>query len=461
MSETEVQNDWLPLDNAAKIYPSTASEESPAEYRIAFTLKEPVRLLWLQNALERIMPRFSYFQVHLRRGFFWYYLQRSEVVPKVELMRNVPATIISLKERTAPLIRVSARERTVAVDFSHILTDGNGGTRFLLSLAAEYVRQSGVEVEEHPNILLPDEPPHPEEFEDAHRKSFEKGVLQPEKQPPAYHIPGRPSKNRRFRILKATIPVDKILQVAKQNQVTLTEYLAATYMYSLIRIYKREERSRVGPPRETPHEQPPGDTEHIAQRRGAQSAWPRRKHKHKRSIIRLEVPVDMRRFKPSKTMRNFSLFLSPEIDMKLGEFDFKEVLKHMHHHIQLLKNDKQLGRQIARNVGSELNPFVRFMPLFVKDIVLSSVYSRFGEALHSGVLSNLGRVNAPKTLEDRLESIYFNLNPNHVMKKACGVLSFKGDLIVSFTSVIESRELEQIFFSHLTGQGIPVTIEEF
>lgn len=441
MSEAEVQNDWLPLDNAAKIYPSTASEESPAEFRIAFTLKEPVRLLWLQQALERIMPRFPYFQVHLRRGFFWYYLQRSEVVPPVELMRNVPGTIISLKERTAPLIRVSAREKTVAVDYSHILTDGNGGTRFLLSLAAEYMRQAGVEVEPHPNVLHPDETPHPEEFEDAHRKSFEKGLLQPENIPPAYHIPGRPTKTQRFRILKATMPVDKLLQTAKQKQVTLTEYLAATYMYSLIQIYKGEEQRRM-----------PGASQTLQQKR--------RRRKKKGSIIRLEVPVDMRRYKPSKTMRNFSLFLSPEIDMKLGDFDFDEVLKHMHHHIQLLKNDKQLGRQIARNVGSELNPFVRFMPLWVKDLVLSSVYSRLGEALHSGVLSNLGRVQGPPALVERLESMHFDLNPNHVMKKACGVLSFKGNLIVSFTSVIESRELERIFFTHLTGQGVPVSIEE-
>ena len=429
MGEAEIQNDWLPLDNAAKIYPSTASEESPAEFRIAFTLKEPVRLLWLQKALERIMPRFPYFQVYLRRGFFWYYLQRSEVVPKVELLRNVPATIISVKERTSPLIRVSARERTVAVDFSHILTDGNGGTRFLLSLAAEYLRQSGAEVEEHPNVLLPEESPHPEEFEDAHRKSFQKGILQPAKIPPAYHIPGRPSKSQRFRVLMATTPLDQLLQLAKQNQVTLTEYLAAVYVYSLIQIYMRETRQRA-------------------------------RRTQKGSIIRLEVPVDMRRYTPSKTMRNFSLFLSPEIDTKLGEYDFEEVLKHMHHHIQLLRNHKQLGRQISRNVGSELNPFIRFMPLFVKDLILSSVHSRLGEALHSGVLSNMGKIQVPPALEQRLENIYFNLNPNHVMKKACGVLSFKGNLIISFASVIESRELEQIFFTHLTGLGLPVKIEE-
>jgi len=432
--ENEIQEDWLRLDNAAKIYPSTASEESPAEFRLAFTLKKPVRLLWLQRALERIMPRFPYFQVHLRRGFFWYYLQRSEVVPEVELLKNVPVSIISLKERSAPLLRISARERTVAVDFSHILTDGNGGMRFLVSLAAEYQRQSGTEVEKHPSVLDPEEQPHPEEFEDAHRKSFEKGVLQPEGLRPAYHIPGSPFKTRRFRVLKATMPVDEVLQLARKHKVSLTEYLVSAYMYSLIQIYKQEQRGRS-------------------------IARPRRKKQG--SLIRMEVPVDMRRYKPSRTMRNFSLYISPEIDLKLGDYDFAEVLQHIHHSIQLLKSGKQLGRQISRNVGSEMNPFVRFAPLFVKDIVTSSIYARFGEALHSGVLSNLGPVQVPPALEERLEGMYFDLSPNHVMKKACGVLSFKNQLVVSFSSVVESRELERIFFTHLTSRGIPITLEEF
>lgn len=75
MNPSEAEKDWLPLDNAAKIYPSTASLKSPAEFRLAFTLKEPVRLMWLQKALSRLMPRFPYFQVYLRRGFFLYYSQ--------------------------------------------------------------------------------------------------------------------------------------------------------------------------------------------------------------------------------------------------------------------------------------------------------------------------------------------------------------------------------------------------
>ena len=424
---TAEERDWLPLDNAAKIYPSTASERSPAEFRLAFSLDKPVRLLLLQRSLERIMPRFPYFQVHLRRGFFWYYLQRSNEIPNVELLHNVPVTTLSVKSRTAALLRVSARSHTVAVDFSHILTDGNGGIRFLLSLAAEYLRQDGTEVEEHPYILDPDTQPHPEEFEDAHRKNFIKKSLKPEKQAPAYHLPGSPLSTRRYRILSGAMPVEKVVGLAKERGVSLTEYLAALYMYCLMQIYRRE-------------------VEGGAKRRSP--------------IIRMEVPVDMRRYYSSRTMRNFSLFLSPELHTKLGEYSFDEVVHHMHHHMQLLKNRKQLVRQISRNVGSEMNPFIRFLPLVAKDLILSSVYSRLGEALHSGVISNLGSLSLPPALERRIETFHFSLDPNHVMKKACGVHSYKGQLHISFTSVTESSELERLFFTHLTRSGVPITLKE-
>jgi hypothetical protein len=39
--------DWLPLDNAAKIYPTASSKLSPAVFRISAKLRAPVRLLLL------------------------------------------------------------------------------------------------------------------------------------------------------------------------------------------------------------------------------------------------------------------------------------------------------------------------------------------------------------------------------------------------------------------------------
>jgi hypothetical protein len=420
--------DWLTLDNAAKIYPSTASTDSPAEFRLAFTLRQPVRLKCLKRAVARVMPRFPYFQVTLRRGFFWYYLQRTESLPQVELLEEVPAKVISLSERSAPLLRVSARERTVAVDFSHIITDGGGGIRFLLTLAAEYLRQAGQAVSDHPALLDVEGEPDPEEFEDAHRRSYALSRGQPEDLPPAYHIADRPFRRRRYRAIRGVMPAEAVLALAKARGVSLTEYLAALYLHSLEQIYRREEREG-------------------------------RKQKH--STLRLEVPVDMRRYHASKTMRNFSLYVSPEVDAALGEYRFEELLEQVHHAIRLLRSKKQLGKQIARNVGSELIPLVRFMPLPVKDMALPFIHRRLGEAIHSGVLSNLGRVNAPPELAEALAELHFDLNPDRTMKKACAVLSFAGQLRVSLTSVVESREFERLFFTHLSQRGVPVSLKEY
>jgi len=86
----EQNKDWLKLDNAAKIYPATSSRKSPAQFRLAVTLNSPVKLKILQQAWERMLKRCPYFQVYLRRGFFWYYLQRHQDIPPIELMELIP-----------------------------------------------------------------------------------------------------------------------------------------------------------------------------------------------------------------------------------------------------------------------------------------------------------------------------------------------------------------------------------
>lgn len=420
MHPDETEAEWFPLDNAAKIYPSTASLESPAEFRLAFTLREPVRLLWLQDALARIMPRFPCFQVYLKRGFFWYYLQRSPFLPEVQKLQNAPFGILPVSGGTKPLLRISAGRSTVAVDFSHILTDGSGGMRFLMALAAEYLVQAGVLKEPVSGVMNPDEEPLPEEFEDAHRRYFPREAVSPGGLEPAWHLPGTPLETGRFRLLSGIMPTEEVLALARGNGMSLTEYLSALYIHCLASLH-------------------PG--------RG-------------RKIIRLEIPVDMRRLFPSSTMRNFSLYLSPEINLALGEWTFEETAHEVHHSIRLLKSRKQLGRQIYRNVSSELNPFIRYLPLRLKDLLLSMFYSRLGEGLHSGVLSNLGRVDVPEPLQENLLSLHFHINPNRVMKKSCGVLSFRENLNITFAGVIRETDLERLFFSALADRGVAVEVKE-
>jgi hypothetical protein len=159
-------------------------------------------------------------------------------------------------------------------------------------------------------------------------------------------------------------------------------------------------------------------------------------------------------------MRNFSLYTSIEIDLKLGDYSFPDILKKVHHSMRLQNDRKELSRQVSRNVSGEKNPFVRIVPLIMKNIYMADLYSRLGETCYSGVLSNLGSIELPENFGSHIESFNLILNPNHVMKKSITVISWQEELLINISSVIEERELERLFFTKLTEDGIAVHIKE-
>ncbi len=103
---------------------------------------------------------------------------------------------------------------------------------------------------------------------------------------------------------------------------------------------------------------------------------------------------------------------------------------------------------------------MRYLPRFLKDMVLSAFYSRLGEGLHSGVLSNLGRVPVPEAMAEHIHALHLHITPNHVMKKSCAVLSYRGMLNITFAGVVEETSLEKLFFGFLAEKGVHVTVRE-
>jgi hypothetical protein len=419
--------DWLTLDNAAKIYPTASSGLSPAVFRLSATLRTPVRLSALQRAADALVHRCPYYQVYLRRGLFWYYLQRHFETPRVQLLDRSPIETIRATGRTDHLLRIQARASTIAVDFSHILTDGAGGLRFLRSLLAEYLRRCGVKVKARQDLLDPRESPVPAEAEDGHRKHFGREGPGPTNYSGAYHIADQPSRPTCYRAITGTMKTSEALSLARASGATLTEYLAALYICCLGACYEAEAQAGARPGR---------------------------------SLIRLEVPVNMRRFLPSETMRNFSLYVSPEADMRLGPYSLEELVSRVHHSMQLEVDRRELTRQISRNVGAELMPVIRATPLFVKDIVLGWAYRRLSDRIYSGVLSNLGIVDLPEEMVPHVESFGMLIAPSQAIKKTCTVLSYGDRLSATFSSIVETREVERLFFTTLVSRGVPVTVSE-
>ena len=426
MEKRQIELDWFRLDNAATLFTLVNSKRIPCMFRLSCTLKNPINVSLLQKALDNIMPRFPYYDVNMRRGLFWFYWETNEEKPQVEkevkyISQKLPVT----KKGTFPF-RVRAFQNRVAVEFHHSLSDGTGALTFLKALVGEYLALKGSKVKDWEDIFRPNEIPDTEEYEDAFKRNYVKNYPYPPKIPKAFQLPNRLEPKGVYHITSGTIPLKQVLQVSKGLNVTLTEYLIAIYLEALQTILLN---------------------------------LPDKKRKRLMKPIRLMVPVNLRRMFPSKTMRNFSLYVTPGIDPRLGRFTFDEILKQVYHYMRVEVSDKFISQQIARNVRGEIHPLVGFTPLFLKRMFGRTIYNAMGENLYSGVITNLGKITMPEPLNDEIEDFRFFPAPSPTNKSGCAVGSYKDKLYINFGRTIKEPIVEKFFFRNLVRDKIPVKIE--
>jgi NRPS condensation-like uncharacterized protein len=176
-------------------------------------------------------------------------------------------------------------------------------------------------------------------------------------------------------------------------------------------------------------------------------------------VLRTEVPVNLRKKLPSRTMRNFSLFVMPEIDLRLGIYTFEEILKTVHIHIQAGSEIKQLSRFLSSNVSHEKQLIIRILPLFIKRIAIAAVYKGLGSMRCSGIITNLGSWSLPAGMADEVESFeVIPPPPNSRVKVTCAMVSYKDKLRIIFSNISHSNELERRILKHLTGEGVHVRL---
>ncbi|AFG36474.1 hypothetical protein [Spirochaeta africana] len=418
---------WMPLDNAAKIFPAIQGTRYSTLFRLAVVLDHPVRLPQLQAALQRVMRRYPYFQVELRRGFFWYYLERLEEAPQVMADGRSPCTRYNVHRPGAYLLRVRAWQHRLAVEFCHVLTDGSGGAMFLRSLVTEYFRQCGTDISDWLDIPNPDTVPQPGEFQDANQIIGIEEFPPPVTRGAAFHVSGQMVPRHEYLVYSGLVSVAELLQHSRKLGVTITEYLTAALFWAY---------------QEYIDDQPPAQARR----------W-------KKRPLRILLPVNLRPFYPTNTRRNFFVFVDPEIDLRLGRYDFAELAQRIHAYMQIEVSRKNLNRHLSRNVGSERNWFIRLIPLYLKDLILKVVYRTSAERINSTSLSNLGRLQFPAEVEPHIRWAEFIPPPSPTYGISAGVVSHRETLCFSFGSLLQEAEIERRFFRLLRRQGIHVTLK--
>lgn len=410
---------WYRLDNAAKIYPAIMTSKWTPMFRFTAVLKEEVDPELLDKALEKTMGRFPIYNVSLKTGFFWYYFEGLEhrITPEPDVIN--PFAPIG---RGDPLLRVRYHENRVSVEIHHGLTDGSGAMTFLKTLLAQYFTHKGIDVPSTHGILDVNEPVDPEEEEDSFFKYSRMSVLPSRRETRAYHPSGTPLNTGDIAITTGVMKASEILGKAHEYNVSVTEYIAALLLQSLYTLQKAER--------------------------------PKRQHP-----VKISVPVNLRKFYRTNTLRNFSQYVNPGIDPNYGEFTFEEIVSQLHHQFRFMLTEKNLNARMSKNVNDELSIAIRAMPLFVKKPVMVLTHMQVGERIFSSPLSNMGVVELPEAIRDLVERFDMVLHTARYNKLECSAVSYGDNLSVSFSRSIAQPHTERLFFTALVRQGIKVKIE--
>ena len=415
---------WMRLDNAAKIYPAAKRRNWNNFFRLSATLTETVDVAVLRSALDVTVRRFPSIAVRLRRGVFWYYLEEIPQPPPIQEEKSCPLAHAPFQEVRRCAFRVLVYRDRIAVEFFHALTDGTGGLIFLKTLVAEYLTQKyGVSIPAEYGVLGRLEEPDPEELEDSFLR-YAGDVKASRKESTAYHLSGTPERDGYKNLITMMLSAEEVRACAKSRGLSVTELLCAAMMQAILDLQVEKVRD------------------------------PRR-----RKPVKVLVPVNLRGLFPSRTLRNFASYITPELDPRMGECSFKELCDEVHHRMGLENNRRTMRAKFAANVASERSPVLRVMPLFIKNIAMKAVFDAVGERKSCLCLSNLGNVQLPEAMAVYVRRMDFIIGVQAAAPHDCGVVTWNGTMYINCIRSIREPELEMHFYRVLRRLGLHVKVE--
>lgn len=423
MPEKKSGSEWYRLDNAGVLYSALQKETYSAIYRFSAIMDQPVDRQALQRAVDKTMPRFPTFRVRIKKGAFWYYFEPNDAPgPFVKDDISNPCQPVRFQEDNGWLVRFYCYEHRISVEGFHAVSDGGGALVFFKTLLAVYLRETGHEIPNTCGILDVDAPPRREELEDAYGK-YARGKGRRAKNPgKAYQNTGTPEPFYTFNVTMGLCSVLQLKQKAKEYGVSITEYLTAVLMKVII-----DKQHREAPRKELP--------------------------------VALAIPINLRSWFPSETLRNFILTARPVIDPSLGEYTFEEVLSQVHHMLRLNINRQKMQAELTGNVRFTKNRLLQIVPIVLKNPVMALGYRVAGVRPYSGTYTNPGAFTVPPEMEPHIQRMEVILGQATNPRVHCASISYGDIMEITFAGTLQESETERDFFRFLVRDGIAVKVE--
>jgi len=399
------RGNWYRLDNIGKFYSAQAGSSAQTVFRCVATLADDIDGDILQHALNSTVYSFPSFNVCLRSGMFWRYLEQSEHAPVVT-EENLPICFGLHVDAKSILFRVTYYRTRINLEVSHIVSDGRGTLSFFKTLVTKYV-QERYATGDVPNAY---DGSDSQKSENSFDKYYEKGKAGSSSAPKVFRIPGwRDASDPTF--MEYHLSTAGVLDLAHRYDVSMTSLVIAAAICAIRAEMPARERGRA---------------------------------------IRLDIPVDLRRFFASATIKNFFGLAYVTYVPGADDEPLEDVAAQVQAQIREATQPEALKARMNHMIALEKNPFLRVAPLFLKDFVLD-IANRVETRKTTMTVSNLGPIVFPDKIAHYLRDIDVMTSTTGMSFVLC---SFGDDLSIGISSIYLDPNAIKNFCRIFSEQGI-------
>lgn len=407
---------WSRLDNAAKIFPSTVEKSDTRVFRFSCELSEDIDGDILQRATENAAESYPNFNVIMKRGFFWYYLEYCDKKPVVS-EENLPVCAAIYEEDVRTLLyRVSYYRSRINLEVFHVLSDGTGALQLLKTIVYRYLIYRYPEKFADDPPLLDNDGSFSQKNADSFRKYYDSSKKKRRvRVVKAFNLKSERLDNNRLSVIEGFASVKNVIEAAHRYNTTLTVFLTAVYIKALSMEMALQSR--------------------------------------KKPVV-INIPVNLRQYFPSETAKNFFGMISVSYNFTEQSPEIESIIAHVDSSFKEQLTREKLALRMNSLAALEHNPFVNIAPLPLKNEVLR-IARHIGVKSETSVISNVGRIKMPDDFKGLIKRFSVFVSTQNLQLNIC---SYEDRLQMGFTSSYVSTDVQRNFFRMLTEQDIEITI---
>ncbi|MBQ5332248.1 MAG: hypothetical protein J6K92_03165 [Oscillospiraceae bacterium] len=412
----EKHTSWSRLDNAAKIFPSTVEKSDTRVFRFSCELNDDIDPELLQKAADRAAESYPTFNMIMKKGLFWYYLENCDLKPVVTEENDHVCAAIYEEDARSLLYRITYHRSRINLEVFHVIADGTGAIMFLKTIVYRYLIYRYAELFEGELPVLDNDASFSQKNSDSFSKYYDKSIKKPRtKRIKAFRLKCERLENNRLSVIEGFASVKSVIAAAHNNKTTLTVFLTALYIKALSMEMSVQSR--------------------------------------KKPVV-INIPVNLRQFFPSETAKNFFGMISVKYDFFRQDGSLEDIISCVDRQFKEQLTKEKLAVRMNSLAALEHNPFVRIAPLPLKNRVLR-IARHITVKGETSVISNVGRIQMPQQFDELIKSFSVFVSTGNIQLNIC---SFNDVLQMGITSCYASTDVQRNFFRALTSQGIEVTI---